>query len=142
MTERKKRWPKVLAWVFGLPAALILLLAIVIVIVEDGAPPATTQRSAVRQEAAARKPDLELLEAKVESDGYGNRYIVGTIQNNSNKTYKYVQVNFNLYDDSEAQVGTAMDNTNNLEAGGTWKYKAIVLEESATKYKFKGIDAF
>lgn len=135
MTEKKKRrWPKVLAWVFGLPAALIFLLAIVVVFVENGTVSTTTQGGVAQQESA-RKPNLELLEDKVEIGEYGNRYIVGAVKNNRNRKYSYVQITFALYDESGAQVGTALDNISDLEAGGTWRFKAIILEDSARQYK-------
>lgn len=71
------------------------------------------------------------------SDGYGVTYIQGEIKNNTEKTYSYVQVTFNLYDASGAQIGTAMDNINNLEAKGTWKYKALAyVTEDVASYKF------
>lgn len=54
-------------------------------------------------------------------------YIEGSILNNTNKTYNYVQVTFNLYDSDNAQIGTAVANINNLEPNGTWKFKAIGL---------------
>ena len=60
-------------------------------------------------------------------------------KNNSNKTYKYVQVSINLYDDSNAQVGSTLANINNLEPNGTWKFKAVVLERNTTKYQIKEI---
>lgn len=71
-------------------------------------------------------------------DGYTSYYIEGTIKNNTNKQYSYVQVTFNLYDASGNQVGTAMDNVNNLEPNGTWKFKAIDLSgygEKVVSYK-------
>lgn len=37
----------------------------------------------------------------------------------------YIQVEYNLYDADGAQVGTALANTNNLKAGGTWKFEAV-----------------
>ena len=37
----------------------------------------------------------------------------------------YIQVEYNLYDADGAQVGTALANTNNLKAGGSWKFEAI-----------------
>lgn len=52
-------------------------------------------------------------------------YIGGTIKNNTDKQYTYVQVTFNIYDADGAQLGTAIDNINNLEANGIWKYNAI-----------------
>lgn len=60
------------------------------------------------------------------SDQYGMSYTIeGSIQNNTDKQYSYVQVTFNLYDSDGAQIGTALANINNLEANGLWKFKAI-----------------
>ena len=59
------------------------------------------------------------------TDKYGMSYTIeGTIKNNTNKQYSYVQVTFNLYDSDGAQIGTALANINNLEANGLWKFKA------------------
>ena len=80
---------------------------------------------------------LTLVSDKKTTDEYGTIYIEGEIKNNSDKTYSYAQVTFNLYDEDGAQLGSAMDNINNLEPNGTWKYKAMAYstEEIAT-YKF------
>ena len=60
------------------------------------------------------------------TDEYGMSYTIeGTIKNNTNKQYSYVQVTFNLYDADGAQIGTAFTNINNLEANGLWKFKAL-----------------
>lgn len=71
------------------------------------------------------------------TDMLGTTYIEGEIKNNTDKTYSYVQVTFNLYDVNGAQLGTAVDNINNLEPNGTWKYKAIgLVTEDVATYKF------
>ena len=60
------------------------------------------------------------------SDEYGMSYtITGSIKNNTDKQYSYVQVTFNLYDADGAQIGSALANINNLEPNGLWKFKAI-----------------
>lgn len=87
-------------------------------------------------------PKLELLGYDWKRGEYGNRYIVGSVRNNTNKQYSYVQVEFNLYDESGAQVGSAMTNVNNLEPSGIWKFEAVVMEDSATKAKFKDVTGF
>lgn len=92
-------------------------------------------------EIEAGKPKLEVLDHKVESDEY-TRYVVGTVKNNTKKEYGYVQVEINLYDKDGAQVGSTLANANNLEAGGTWKFKAFVLEENAASYKIKDVTGF
>lgn len=89
----------------------------------------------------AKKPKLEVLEDSTESDGY-NSYIVGVVQNNTDKDYSYVQVEINLYDKDGVQVGSTLDNTNNLEGGGKWKFKAIILDDDVASYKIKGVTGF
>lgn len=79
------------------------------------------------------KPTLELLEKHDEIIDYGH-YIIGSIKNNSSKKYSYVQVSFNLYDKDMNQVGTAWDNINNLEPGATWKFKALIFDDSEVKH--------
>lgn len=71
------------------------------------------------------------------TDSIGSCYIEGTIQNNTDKSYTYVEVRFNIYDAKGNQLGTAIDNINNLEPNATWKYKAIGLTtEKVHSYKF------
>jgi len=54
-------------------------------------------------------------------------YIEGTITNKSNKDYSYVQIEFICYDKDGNNIGTSVDNTNNLLAKQTWKFKAFGL---------------
>lgn len=54
-------------------------------------------------------------------------YLTGVLVNNSDREASYVQIIFNLYDKDGNQIGTAIDNINNLKAGGTWKFKATSL---------------
>lgn len=70
------------------------------------------------------------------TDSIGTTYIEGEIKNNTDKSYTYVQVTFNLYDENGSQLGTAVDNINNLEPNATWKYKAIgLVTEKVATYK-------
>lgn len=85
-------------------------------------------------------PNLELLDHSTESDGM-LRYVVGHIRNNTDKTYSYVQISINLYNDG-TQVGSTLANVNNLEAGGTWEFKALITEESTTEYKIAEISGW
>lgn len=66
-------------------------------------------------------------------------YIEGTIKNNTDKNYSYVQVTFNTYDKDGAQLGTALANINNLEANGIWRYKAMTTADNIASYKLAEI---
>lgn len=62
------------------------------------------------------------------SDEYGyGYYIEGTVTNNRDKDYSYVQIEFICYDSAGNNLGTALDNSNNLLGKQTWKYKAIFM---------------
>ena len=77
-------------------------------------------------------------------DGF-SYYIEGELVNNKSRKYSYVQIEFNLYDSNGVQLGSAIANINNLEANGTWKFKAIDLcgnSESIKSYKVVDVTAF
>ncbi len=79
---------------------------------------------------------LVLMQKTVNSSiGQFGGEITGIVENRRGKNLRYVEITFNLYDDSGAQVGTAFANVTGLEAGGRWKFKAIVLRTDAKKYK-------
>ncbi|WP_189008617.1 FxLYD domain-containing protein [Deinococcus roseus] len=90
---------------------------------------------------AAPKDDLELLSAKWSSDGFAG-YVIGKVKNNTNHDYGYAQITFNLYDKEGNQIGTAVDNINNLKAGGVWAYKALALAEDVATYEFSEVTGF
>ncbi|WP_291636449.1 FxLYD domain-containing protein [Clostridium sp.] len=79
---------------------------------------------------------LELIDYKSE-----NGYIVGTIKNTSNNSYRYVGVNINLLDKDGNLVGSTLANVKNLQGYKSWKFKAIVIEEGVTNFKVINIDA-
>ena len=67
------------------------------------------------------------------ADEYGfSYYVEGTVKNNKDKDYSYVQIEFVCYDSDGNNLGTAVDNTNNLLGNQTWKFKAIGLFTNQT----------
>lgn len=88
------------------------------------------------------KPALELENYGWSRGDYGTRYLVGTVVNNSSREFGYVQVEFNLYDRSGRQVGSTFANVNNLEPGGQWRFKALVMQDEAKKAEPKGVTGF
>lgn len=106
------------------------------------AQPTEGENQAVPASEPVKKADVEIIgDTTVEGDDF-SKYICGTIQNNTDKKYSYVQVTFNLYDAEGNQIGTALDNINNLEAGGTWKFKAVSFESDFASYKLSDIEKF
>ncbi|MBQ2864485.1 MAG: hypothetical protein IJE91_03360 [Clostridia bacterium] len=76
--------------------------------------------------------DVELVDAKMTCQynslmGGFEADITGSVQNNTNSDYSYVQIEFSVYDENERNLGTITDNMNNLAAGETWSFKATSL---------------
>ena len=84
-----------------------------------------------------KEPVIEKFTYEITSqyaDDYGfGYYIEGSVRNNKNKDYSYVQIEFVCYDNEGNNLGTAIDNTNNLLGNQTWKFKAMAMFSDADK---------
>ena len=72
-------------------------------------------------------PDLALQGEVTATEDAFAVYYEGVVVNNKDRDLSYAQITFTLYDADGNQIGTALDNINNLKAGGTWKFKAMAL---------------
>lgn len=83
----------------------------------------SSEPTAVQQ--TEKKEEYTITDEAVDTSNQYMFTINGTLTNNSDSDKSYIQVSYNLYDSDGAQVGTALANTNNLKAGGTWKFSAV-----------------
>ncbi len=85
------------------------------------------------------KPNLEIIGELNMSYEYSSYLgysaeIKGIVKNNSNKTYSYVAIEFAVYDVNGNNIGTALDNINNLYPGDTWAFTAnLFISETQPK---------
>ncbi len=86
--------------------------------------------------------DVELVDYEIESRTFGTRYIVGTVKNNSNHEYSYLQIEFNLYDSNGVLVGNALDSIDNLKPNEIWRFEALIFEDEATRVEVEDITGF
>lgn len=85
-------------------------------------------------------PDLELIEHSVREGDLAS-CIVGTVQNNTEKRFLYVQIEFELYNADGTEAGNALADTSELGPNGTWNFEAEALGGFNT-YKIKNITGF
>ena len=71
---------------------------------------------------------------------FDSRGVCGIVSNKTDKTVRFATVRISLYDASGVQVGSTLDNVENLEPHGKYKFKAPVIEEDAVKYKILRIE--
>lgn len=125
----------------GIGKIVVIVIVVLVVIAaiggtSDGGSSSTSEGSS--QQTAEQQTTQEQTDAEDEQDEpytvtdeeldtsnpYAT-YITGTLTNNTDNEVSYIQVEYNLYDADGAQIGTALANTNNLKAGGTWKFEAV-----------------
>lgn len=93
---------------------------------------------------AAHAEDYTVSDEALDTSNPYATYITGTLTNNQDSDVSYVQVEYVLHDADGAQIGTAFANTNNLKAGGSWKYQAYVTADAASiaSYELAEITGF
>ena len=112
------------------------ILGILVIVIGIGAIASGGNSSVQTSSNNNKQEKFTLVSDEKTTDALGTTYIEGEIKNDTDKSYSYVQVTFNLYDDNGAQLGTAVDNINNLEPNATWKYKALgLVTEKVSSYK-------
>ena len=82
--------------------------------------------------------DLSLLDGH--SGRVDNNYsyeITGTIQNNTDKDYSYVSVEFYAYDADGNMLDTCLGNNSGMEANGKWKFTATCFFANGDANKVK-----
>lgn len=105
---------------------------------------ASSSAAADSSSAAASSSDkYSITDETVDDSGYYFK-LDGTFTNLTNKQITYVQVTYTLYDADGAQIGTALANTNNLDANGTWKFEAVstVQPSEVDSYKLSKVSGF
>ncbi len=138
--EQDLKRKSILRGIVGAGALVIGASGLIVNGVRDGSVRHTLQ-APIEIPVVPSAATFTLIESKTISDMY-SRFIVGTVKNNTATEFSYVQIEFNLYDKNGAQVGSTFANVSNLEAFGTWKFKALIFEETARSYKLKDITGF
>lgn len=111
---------------------------------EEASSGGTSANGTTQVKANEKKEKFEIVgDVTEESDQFAT-YISGVVKNNSGKDCSYAQIQFTLYDKDGNQIGTALDNINNLEKDGTWKFKAMGIGENGevASYKLAEITGF
>lgn len=106
---------------------------------------ANTQQTSTKSTTDTKqqeKPKYEILDHKMITGDDGVKYVTGHIKNNSGKTASYAQIEINLYDANNTQLGSTLDNLNNLEDGKVWNFKAIVDKDNTASYKIMSVSGF
>ena len=112
--------------------------------VSAAASPDAVSDAAQTQQATPASEKYAIADEQLEKDSYTAK-ITGTFTNLTDKKLSYVQLSYTIFDADGAQIGTAYANTNNLDAGGTWKYEAAYFSsdtDEVASYKLSDVSGF
>jgi hypothetical protein len=90
---------------------------------------------------STEKPAVEISNIEGQETEYGGMEISGIIQNRCSVSLDSVTVRFSIFDSDGNKVDDTMDYTSSLDAGGTWKFKAVSIKETGKKYRLDGISS-
>ena len=107
----------------GMPKWFVFLIVLIVI----GIGVAASGNSDDSAKGETEKKERFTYVISSEYDNSFSHYIEGTVTNNKDKDYSYVQIEFICYDKDGNNLGTAIDNTNNLLGNQTWKFKAMGL---------------
>ena len=107
----------------GMPKWLVILIVLLVI----GIGVAASGNSDDSAKGETEKKERFTYVISSEYDNSFSHYIEGTVTNNKDKDYSYVQIEFICYDKDGNNLGTAIDNTNNLLENQTWNFKAMGL---------------
>ena len=124
--------------------AILVIIVIVIAATSAGGGKKTGTQTSSNTSTAKAKLTLDDGWQLTTPDTIGAQYVDGYVSNNTDKDItSYVQITFNGYDDSGANVGTCLANTNSVDANGKWKFHAICdFDKNMTTVKFKDLSGF
>ena len=109
----------------GMPIWLIVILVFVGIGIISGIVGGESSSGDKPSGQTATKEKISLLDGhsgKVASE-YSYE-ITGTLKNNTDKDYNYVQVEFYTYDSEDNLLDTCLANNSGMEADGSWKFTA------------------
>jgi hypothetical protein len=106
----------------------------------------TTNFDSEGHKSISDKNDLQLIDSYFDQSCYRDACdppfsISGHIKNNAGKTFKSVGIKINYYN-SGSLLGSTSTKVSNLEPGGVWTFKAIIMQGAsigATSYKITEI---
>lgn len=128
--------------VFFIP---FIILCVLIAIGSTASDNATKNKNenAKQESQTVVKPRLEVLKTyNCQLSEYGGNAACGVVINNTNRTMSYVQVEINLYDMNDNQIGSTMANVNNLAAGSKWVFKAPVMESGSYRWSVSDVSGW
>lgn len=94
---------------------------------DNGSPDSQNAANAPQGENVLENNGLEITEHEVTGEEF-ELSVDGIVENTTDETKDYVQVRVRAYDADGNQLDSYLDNTTDLQGGGTWSFSVAILE--------------
>ena len=82
--------------------------------------------------------NITLVESGFRTGVKGERFLIGTLRNNTDDTYAFVQADISLMDEEGSIVRDTFVTTRHLDAGKTWRFEVPLRGDEATRAVLDG----
>lgn len=87
-----------------------------------------------------RPPEsVRLVDAGVRVEQLGTRFVTGTLQNLTDRSYAQLSLEIHVLDGNGEILHSFAEHTGQLPAGGTWDIEVPVLAENAVSYRLDSL---
>jgi hypothetical protein len=125
----------------GGAAAVFLIVGALIVLTTNRAPKKVLAAIVAVVPEVAAPPSLIVVGDKSERDSHDEQWLNGMVVSQTEKPYQFVQISYDLFDASGAQIGTASANTRGLAPHGRWLFKTVI-SGHCTRFKLSKLDGY
>ena len=125
----------------GGAAAVFLIVGALIVLTTNRAPKKVLAAIAAVVPEVAAPPPLIVVGDKSERDSHDEQWLNGMVVSRSEKPYEFVQISYDLFDSTGAQIGTASAATRGLAPHGRWLFKTVI-SGHCTRFKLSKLDGY
>jgi len=99
----------------------------------------TPVESSVGDDSKTNSPVVSISDVKAETPDYGGMDISGIIKNLTDAPLPAVSVSYGTFDDDGNKVDDVVDFIQQIDPGGTWKFKVNSLKDGGKSYRLESI---
>jgi hypothetical protein len=125
----------------GLVFIIVVALGMALALIGIHSPP-TSNAGALPQPSPSSLPNLELVRSSGSVDAAGIMHIEGTLRNNTSRSYRYVAISFDVYNEQGDKVGDAFTNVRGLDPGQTWAFDALSFRPGGTRFRLGNVSGY
>lgn len=127
----------------GLVFIIVVVLGMTLATVGIYSPrPDSSKTSAAPEVRPGPMLSLEVIRSTGSVDAAGIMHIEGTLRNNTSRSYRYVAISFDVYNEQGDKVGDAFTNVRGLDSGQTWAFDALSFRPGGTRFRLGNVSGY